>query len=127
MRFFIDECVSPGVAALLAKTGEHVAFHPLHLGRLGEPDHVVLDRAIAEAAVIVTFNGRDFRALCRRSDIHPGLVILPQGSRVESFLRLLVVIERVCAFNGGSLGNDALVNHVAEFEADGSVSISPLP
>ena len=49
MQFFIDECISPQVAARLNESGEHSAVHPRDIGRRGDPDHVVLRNAIADA------------------------------------------------------------------------------
>ena len=74
MRLFIDECLSPRIARALNASGEHLAEHPLDFGGREDPDHRVLQRCIARELVIVTQNARDFRALVRTADIHPGLI-----------------------------------------------------
>jgi len=78
---FIDECLSPQLALRLNQTGLHDAVHPLHVGRRGEPDHLVLAWCIAEVCVIVTENARDFRRPVGRVELHPGLIILPSIDR----------------------------------------------
>ena len=124
MKFFIDECLSPELATRLNKTGRYDAIHPLHVGRRGEPDHRVLQRCISEDRAIVTENGRDFRRLIGKTEIHPGLIILPSIDR-EGTWRLL---EKAIAFLE-SHGNpaDVIVNHVLEIDASGVVSLQPLP
>ena len=76
MQFFIDECISPQIAARLNESGHHSAVHPRDIGRRGDPDHVVLRNAIAEDRIIVTENARDFRGLVGKEELHPGLIIL---------------------------------------------------
>jgi predicted nuclease of predicted toxin-antitoxin system len=79
LRFFVDECLSPEYAVRLGSMG-YDAIHPLHVGRRGEPDHVVRDRCIAEDRVIITENMSDFRALLGGADLHPGLIGLPAST-----------------------------------------------
>jgi predicted nuclease of predicted toxin-antitoxin system len=77
VKLFIDECLSPQLATRLNATGRYDAVHPLHVGRRGEPDHRIVEWCIAEDRIIVTENARDFRRLIGRSELHPGLIILP--------------------------------------------------
>lgn len=125
MRLFIDECLSPRLAHHLNMTGEHDAAHPRDVARLGDPDHIVLARCLAEDRVIVTENAIDFRKLvARQEDIHPGLILLPCVSR-DASLRL---IEDAIAFLG-TIGNppDVMVNHVLEVTEAGTFTLFPLP
>ena len=124
MRLFIDECLSPQLALRLNATGLHNAVHPLHVGRRGEPDHRVLERCIAEDRVIVTENARDFRRLVGKTELHPGLIILPALDR-EGTWKLL---ESALAFireRGESMS--VMVNHVLEVDESGVMTILPLP
>lgn len=84
MHLFIDECLSPKIAHALNEAGECVALHPRNNGGCGDPDHVVLARAIDYDAVIVTQNAVDFRKLVGREEIHPGLIVLPAVGRDAS-------------------------------------------
>lgn len=124
MRLFIDECLSPQLAQHLNATGTHDATHPRDVGRLGEPDHVILARCIAEDRVIVTENAVDFRKLVARQDIHPGLIILPSIGRVQSLQLLADALTWLAAQGNDS---DVIVNHVLEVTEAGGFSLLPLP
>jgi len=124
VRLVIDECLSPQLALRLNATGLHDAVHPLHVGRRGEPDHRVLERCIAEDRVIVTENARDFRRLVGKTELHPGLIILPALDR-EGTWKLL---ESALAFireRGEPMS--VMVNHVLEVDESGVMTILPLP
>ena len=73
----MDECLSPRVANELMVEDGYYVVHPRNQGGLGEADHTVLARCVADDLIIVTENARDFRALAARADIHPGMIILP--------------------------------------------------
>jgi predicted nuclease of predicted toxin-antitoxin system len=123
LKLFIDESLSPSLARWLNEQGLD-AVHPLHVGRLGDPDHVVLRRCIDGDRAIVTTNARDFRRLVGRSELHAGLIILPPTNREQSLRQLQSVLEYLDA-----LGNpaDTMVNHVVEVAADGAIPLHPLP
>jgi predicted nuclease of predicted toxin-antitoxin system len=124
MRIFIDECLSPQLATRLNATGRHDAIHPLHVGRRGAPDHRVLKRCIAEDRVIVTENGRDFRRLAGRADIHPGLIIVPALDREATW----AILQRAIAFLESRGDPMALmVNHVLDLDHRGEWTLTPLP
>jgi len=124
LNLFIDECLSPLLARVLNETGEHSAMHPRDMGRLGEPDHVVLSRCLAEERVIVTENAIDFRKLVSREEIHPGLIILPSVRRDEA-LRLLQ--EALGYLTKCGVPADVMVNHVLEVFPDGTFRLFELP
>lgn len=124
MRLFIDECLSPQLARHLAATGEHDAIHPRDMGRLGEPDHVVLARCLAEDRVIVTENAVDFRKLVVREELHPGLILLPSVSRDLSLRLLIDALAHLASLGEPS---DVIVNHVLEVSETGAFAFSPLP
>lgn len=124
LRLFIDECLSPKLAHELNATGEHDAIHPRDMGRLGEPDHVVLARCVADDRVIVTENAVDFRKLVANEELHPGLILLPSTGR-DLTLRLLTDAILYLASLGSA--SDVIVNHVLEVTERGEFSLSPLP
>ena len=123
MRLFIDECLSPVLARLLNESGEHDAIHPLHVGRRGEPDHVVLRRCLSEDRVIVTENARDFRALLSEVELHPGLIILPAIDRDGTWQLLTKVIDFLVT-RGDPM--KIMVNHVAEIDLQESITLSAI-
>jgi len=124
MRLFIDESLSPQLAVRLNESGLHDAVHPLLFGGLGEPDHHVLDRCLAEDRVLVTQNARDFRKLVGRTDLHPGLMILPAGSRDQTFGWLQQAIAHL-ETRGDPMAE--MVNNVLEITAASRISLSALP
>lgn len=124
MRLFIDECLSPQLVRHLNMTGEHDATHPRDMGRLGEPDHVVLERCLSEDRVIVTENAVDFRKLVAREEVHPGLILLPSVTRDVSLRLLTDAIAHLATIGEPS---DVMVNHVLEVTEAGAFALSPLP
>ena len=124
MKLFIDECLSPQLALRLNATGRYDAVHPLHVGRRGEPDYRVLHRCIAEDRVIVTQNARDFRRLVGKTELHPGLIILPAMDR-EGTWKLLRSALAFVRERGEPMS--VIVNNVLEVDESGVMKISPLP
>ena len=124
MRLFLDECVSPSVATALNAEGRHVVEHPRDFGGLGEPDHRVLARCIDRDMVLVTHNARDFRALLRTTDIHPGLVILPSVDRRRSEELLRAAIAYLSSLRADPM--DTMVDHVLEVSTDATMRLAPL-
>jgi predicted nuclease of predicted toxin-antitoxin system len=123
LRLLVDECLSPRIALRLNATGRHDAVHPLHVGRRAEPDHRVVAWSLEEDRVIVTENGRDFRRLLGRLDVHPGLIVLPALKREATWSLLRAAIayleERGEPMN-------VMVNNVLEVGADGRLRLDGL-
>lgn len=124
MHLFIDECLSPKIAHALNEAGECVALHPRNNGGCGDPDHVVLARAIDYDAVIVTQNAVDFRKLVGREEIHPGLIVLPAVGRDASAMLLEQAI-RFLRDRGDPM--DLMINHVLEVAENGEIIRYELP
>jgi predicted nuclease of predicted toxin-antitoxin system len=124
MRLFLDECLSPRVAnELMAEDGYYVV-HPRNQGGLGEGDHTVLARCVADDLIIVTENARDFRALAARADVHPGMIILPCLDRFAAKNLLKEAITYLRTLGDPS---DIMVNKVLEVEVDGTFELYNLP
>jgi len=123
VKFFIDECLSPLLARRLNESGDHEAIHPLDLGRRGERDDEVVERCLREDRVIVTENARDFRALLRTVELHPGLIILP-AIDCEGTWRLLRKVIDFLADQGDPM--KIMVNHVAEVDASESIRLNSM-
>lgn len=94
------------------------------MGRLGEPDHVVLLHCLTEDRVILTENAVDFRKLVSRQELHPGLILLPSVSRDLSFRLLIDTITHLALLGEPS---DVTVNHVLEARDTGTCTLSSLP
>ena len=124
MKLFIDECLSPTLARHLNATGEHDAVHPRDRGRLGEPDHRILARCIAEDRVIVTENAVDFRKLAARVESHPGLIVPSSLARDGSRNLLVTALGYLSTLGDPSA---VMVNHVLEVKGPGDFVVAPLP
>jgi predicted nuclease of predicted toxin-antitoxin system len=124
VRLFIDECLSPVLAKRLNDSGLHDALHPRDYGRLGDPDHVVLQRCMDESRTIVTENARDFRKLVGATDIHPGLIILPAVGREQSWDLLN---KAITAIEAQGDPDQTMGNRVVEVTASGDISFYELP
>ena len=74
--------------------------------------------------VIVTENARDFRKLIGNVELHCGLILLPAVDREKSWRLLQEVIEFLTE-RGDPM--QVMVNHVAEIDFSGRVTLSQLP
>jgi predicted nuclease of predicted toxin-antitoxin system len=124
VKLFLDECLSPNVANELSAEGSHYVIHPRNNGGRGDPDHKVLERCFAEDLVIVTENAKDFRALAERSDIHPGIIILPCVGKAKAKALIEKAIEYL---NDLGAAGDVIVNHVLEIDELGTIEMYELP
>lgn len=122
-KFFIDECLSPGLAEYLNGQG-YDAVAARNVGRLGEPDHSVRERCFNEDRIIVTHNGDDFRNLVGEVELHPGLVILTDNTIVGSLVQITAVLNR---FEREASPRQWMVNRVVEVGAGGVVTDYELP
>lgn len=125
MKFFFDECISPSLSHHLNQIG-HDAIHPRDRGRLRDPDHVVLARAIEEDRIIVTENADDFRKLAAGVEVHPGLIILPSVARFEAQRLMELVIDHLLR-TSGDRPQDLLVNSALTITVRGAIHIELLP
>jgi predicted nuclease of predicted toxin-antitoxin system len=74
MRFLVDECTGPAVAAWLISSGHDV--YSVYDQSPGDSDDDVLARALAEYRILIT-NDRDFGELIfREGRSHRGVVFL---------------------------------------------------
>lgn len=80
MRFLLDEHVSPLVAARLRSLGHDAVAVAERQGLLGAADEQLLQIALAEDRVLVTYDVRDFgmlgMRLARTAEPHPGMVLV---------------------------------------------------
>lgn len=71
VRFLIDECLTPRLAELVHEHG-YVGSHASTERLGGRPDRVLANYAVEAGRILVTNNGRDFRAIYRKFDRHRG-------------------------------------------------------
>ena len=75
LSFLIDECLHASLVETANSLG-YTAYHIEHLGLKGAPDWQLWKRALQDDLIFVTNNAQDFRKLSRKSEIHPGLVLI---------------------------------------------------
>lgn len=74
--------------------------------------------------MIVTENARDFRALAARTEIHPGMIILPC---VDRHTAKQLIRTAVAHLGGMGSPGDVMVNRVLEIDEQGQIVIYDLP
>ena len=62
MKFLIDECLSPELAALARARGFHKSTHVTWLGMRSRKDWTIVRRAVKDGFILVTNNTVDFQA-----------------------------------------------------------------
>ncbi|WP_024587506.1 DUF5615 family PIN-like protein [Aliihoeflea sp. 2WW] len=114
-RFFIDECLSAGLAALCKDRGLQADFGP-HVGMAGWQDWNIARFAFEHGYVVVTNNRRHFLREYAKYEVHNGLVVIvPNVDRdlqIDLFSRVLDYLSEL---------NDLPTNKLIEILADGSI------
>ena len=121
MRFFVDENLSPTLAAVCRDAG-YDATSVRDRGMLNATDREVSTLCFEEERILVTNNAVDFLALAEHDRLHPGLVFIPLGSGEEmrtSMRTAITEIERLAA-EAGSEPAALMINSVLEVAEDGS-------
>ena len=124
MRLLLDENVSPSAVDPLAEAG-HDVYHLRDRGLIGQPDHLIWRRAIAESRVLVTINARDFIRLAEREELHGGLITFPSGSR--SAEQLVLISRAIEAFKADQARGRDSINRWLDIGDDGQIRIMDLP
>lgn len=120
MRFLIDECLHTSLTRTANDAGFE-AYHVVHRGWAGLPDHRLLDHVLREELTFVTNNGKDFKKLMIGAGVHPGLVIIRQCVEPQLQQRLFrLALERLAELPD-------LINRALEVDADGRVKLYQLP
>lgn len=120
-RLLLDENLSPWVGLQLQERG-HDVVHVRDRGLLGEPDHVVIERAFDEERVLITANVGDFVKLALARELHAGLVLLEDGAlrrdeQLELLLRVLRALE----------AHSDLINRALTVRLDGELVLEDIP
>ncbi len=76
MKFLIDECLSPSLAAMARACGYPESTHVAWLGLRSRQDWALVRRGVEDGYTTVTNNSADFTALMERDPAHPGLVCI---------------------------------------------------
>lgn len=123
IQFLIDECLSPRLREVARDLG-YVAYHVTQRGWSSFPDRRLFPLVLEHDLTLVTNNWRDFRPMLRRTEVHPGVVVIIPNVRrerqVELFTRVLDTIR------SADPPLD-MVNTVLEVDASGEVIRYALP
>ena len=76
MKFLIDECLSPTLAAMARGCGFPESTHVTWIGLRSRQDWTLVRRAVDDGYVLVTHNSVDFAAMMEHEPHHPGLVCI---------------------------------------------------
>ena len=111
LSFLIDECLHASLVEIANGLG-YAAYHIEHLGLKGARDWQLWKRALQDDLIFVTNNAQDFRKLSRKSELHPGLVlILPMVSPGMQRQLFRAGLEYLA-------GRSSLINRVIEIDLD---------
>ena len=121
MRFFIDEDLSPALVGPCRDAG-YEATCSRDRDMLGMSDREVAALCLEEERVLVSNNAGDFFKRTSAVGLHPGLVILPLGSRAQEveWMRAAVAAIEELAAAAGTVPADQMINAVIEVSEDGS-------
>lgn len=129
MKLWIDEDLSPSLVDVAHRHGLD-ATCSRDRALLGRSDTEVLRHCIDEDRTLVTNNLGDFRRLCERQDVHPGLIVLPTPSREEQqqlFGIALVYIEEQTTLQTVADQGEFMINRVVEISETGGCADYLLP
>jgi hypothetical protein len=106
VRVYLDESLSPTIAALLRARGvDAVSAH--EVGRLGADDRSQLRYATEEGRAIVTPNLRDFLTLAadavRENELHGGIILVSPRVPAHAFSRTADSIATIAALHPGGI------------------------
>jgi len=98
VKLWIDECLSPALVEVSQDRYETTCNQ--YRGKLGAKDPDLYAVVTEQEFVFVTNNERDFVSLTRHTEVHPGLMILPMGTRLQqklAYAEAIVYVEQRCA------------------------------
>jgi predicted nuclease of predicted toxin-antitoxin system len=129
MKLWIDEDLSPSLVDVAHRHGLDATCNR-DRSLLGRSDAEVLRHSVDEDRTLVTNNLGDFRRLCDRHTVHPGLIILPTPSREEQRQLLgiaLAYIREQATLRAAADQGEFMINRVVEVDDTGSCADYPLP
>ena len=121
MKFLIDECLSPSLAAIARERGFPESTHVTWLGLRSREDWALVRRAVDDGYALVTHDRADFTVLMEREPLHPGLVCLNVAHR----LMRLDVQRNLFEYALTTIGDAGLAGKVLEvtLRADRTVRV----
>jgi predicted nuclease of predicted toxin-antitoxin system len=129
MKLWIDEDLSPSLVDVAHRHGLDATCNR-DRSLLGRSDAEVLRHCVDEDRTLVTNNLGDFRRLCGRDSVHPGLIVLPTPSREKQQQLLgiaLAYIQEQATLRAAVDEGEFMINRVVEVGDTGNCADYPLP
>ena len=116
----LDENTSPRIIKALWE--QHLdVVHIRDRGLLGAADHILWNLAVEESRTIITINGKDFRRLAERTEVHPGVVVIPGGGDANSQLNFIMSAVNWMTSTNSEL---SLSNRYIEINESGEIEVA---
>ena len=119
IKLLIDEDLSPRVAHLLCEQYSIDSICVRDRGLLSSNDPEVLEYAFQEDRILVTANIRDFEQLARSYEIHPGIVLIRDGSLLREE-QIIIVKNAIQAIEEELKDGRDMINRVLYISIDGT-------
>jgi predicted nuclease of predicted toxin-antitoxin system len=119
VRFLIDECLFPTLAALLRDHG-HDAVHLVDLDSCGAPDTVVMRLAREQRRILVSADTDFGELLAMSNDVTPSVVLF-RGSEVDAKILTTILLANLEQLH------DALITGAIVVILDDRIRVRPLP
>jgi predicted nuclease of predicted toxin-antitoxin system len=123
MKLWIDEDLSPSPVDVAHRHGLDATCNR-DRSLLGRSDTEVLRHCVNEDRTLITNNLGDFRRLCERHTVHPGLIVLPTPSREKQQQLLSVALEYI---QQQADQGEFMINRIVETNETGGCADYPLP
>ena len=119
IKLLIDEDLSPRVAHLLCEQCLIDSISVRDRGLLSSNDPEVLEYAFQEDRILVTANIRDFEQLARSYEVHPGIVLIRDGSLLREE-QIIIVKNAIQAIEAELKDGRDMINRVLYISIDGT-------
>ena len=119
IKLLIDEDLSPRVAQLLCEQLLIDSISVRDRGLLSSNDQEILEYAFQEDRILVTANIRDFEELARSREVHPGIVLIRDGSLLRDE-QITIVKNAIQAIEAELEDGRDMINRVLYISIDGT-------
>jgi predicted nuclease of predicted toxin-antitoxin system len=119
IKLLIDEDLSPRVAHFFCEQCLIDSISVRDRGLLSSNDQKILEYAFQEDRILVTANIRDFEQLARSYEIHPGIVLIRDGSLLREE-QIIIVKNAIQAIEEELKDGRDMINRVLYISIDGT-------
>jgi len=119
IKLLIDEDLSPRIAHLLCEQCLIDSISVRDRGLLSSNDQEILEYAFQEDRILVTANIRDFEELSRSYEVHPGIVLIRDGSLLRDE-QITIVKNAIQAIEAELEDGRDMINRVLYICIDGT-------